>query len=211
MKRMWVLLLVMTTTEWATARPLTNAPKLAESSVAPRSSQPLRNARTVTPASKFSSVMTLGMDLRAERDQEQSTLPRAWPTMALGLGWKPWMGLLEYSTFTESSGNATLNVERKVETLLLWGQWSVREDAWNIEPYFGLGLGGYRSSAELDLYGQRTGAGSQWIEHAAGAVGLRWTSISPVYASIEGRVHMNRELDPNPTLSALFKLGFILE
>lgn len=227
MNKAWILwLLMILGSEMALAQMPQNAQKrppsnsatnsvakpVASPASAVRSTLPRpQNKRLVESTSKWSSVMTLGMDLRAERDQEQSTLPRIWPSIALGLGWKPWMGLLEYSTFTESSGNATLNIERKVETLLLWGQWSVREENWVIEPYFGLGLGGYRTSAELDLYGQRVGANSQWIEHAAGAMGLRWTSVSPVYASIEGRVHMNRELDPNPTLSALLRIGFILE
>lgn len=166
--------------------------------------------KTRIKKSDFTGVMTIGVDMRAERDQQQTTLPRTWPTLSLGVGLKPWMGLIEYASFTENSGNETLNVDRKAETLLLWGQWTA-EDSWAIQPYMGLGLGGYRTSADMNLYSERVSAQGKWIEHAAAAVGLRWASITPLYISTEGRVHMNRQLDPNPTLSLVFKIGFILE
>lgn len=159
---------------------------------------------------QFTGHVALGMDMRGERNQDQSTLPRTWPTLSLGVGLRPWTGVLEYASFTENSGNSALNVQRKVETLLIWGQWSA-EETWALEPYMAVGLGGYRSSAELALYSQKVTPQSRWIEHAAAALGFRLVNVSPILLAVEGRIHMNRELDPSPTLSGMLKLGFIIE
>lgn len=153
---------------------------------------------TPVPKRDFTALVSVGLDMRGERDQQQSTIPRSWPTLTLGLGLKPWMGLLEYASFSENSGNNALNVQRKVETLLLWGHWSPDEE-WLVQPYMGIGFGGYRTSAEMTLYSQRTGSQGKWIEHGAGALGLRLAKLSPFLLAVEGRVHMNRELDPSPT------------
>lgn len=162
------------------------------------------------PIREFTATVSLGLDMRGERDQKQSTVPRAWPTLSLGVGVKPWLALLEYASFSENSGNNALNVQRKVESLLLWGQWAPDEN-WVVQPYFGLGFGGYRTSAELTLYSEKNSTQGKWIEHGAGALGLRLMKLSPFLVAVEGRVHMNRELDPSPTLSGMLKLGFILE
>lgn len=170
----------------------------------------LRRARLEAQKKTFISLVALGVDMRAERDQQQSTTPRSWPSLTLGVGLKPWMGLLEYSSFTERSGNNALNVQRKVETVLLWGQWSAEEN-WSLQPYMALGFGGYRTSAELTLYSNKGGSQGRWIEHGAAALGIRFSRLSPIFLAAEGRVHMNRELDPNPTLSGMLKVGFVLE
>lgn len=159
---------------------------------------------------QFTAMMSLGIDYRSERDQEQSLSARSWPTLAMGFGLKPWMGILEYGNYNESSGNSTLNVTRKVETVLFWAQWT-SADLWRLQPYVALGLGGYRSSGELNLYGENVATKSNWIEHGAGAIGVRWAKMNPVFFAAEGRVHLNREMDPNPAVSGMFKLGFILE
>lgn len=178
---------------------------------APVADAPSRRVRPEpAPTRDFSALVSLGLDMRGERDQAQSTIPRSWPTLTLGVGMKPWMALLEYASFSENSGNNALNVQRKVETLLLWGHWSPDED-WIVQPYMGIGFGGYRTSAEMTLYSQRQGAQGKWIEHGAGALGLRLAKLSPFLLAVEGRVHMNRELDPSPTLSGMLKIGFILE
>lgn len=166
--------------------------------------------RAAAPQRDFTALVSVGLDMRGERDQQQSTIPRSWPTLTLGLGVKPWMGLLEYASFSENSGNNALNVQRKVETLLLWGHWAPDEE-WVVQPYMGIGFGGYRTSAEMTLYSERTGSQGKWIEHGAGALGLRLAQLSPFLLAVEGRVHMNRELDPSPTLSGMLKIGFILE
>lgn len=170
-------------------------------------------ARRPAPEAKrdFTALVSLGLDLRGERDQQQSTIPRSWPTLTLGLGLKPWLALLEYASFSENSGNNALNVQRKVETLMLWGQWAPDEEDWIVQPYMGVGFGGYRTSADMTLYSERASAQGKWIENGAAALGLRLAKLSPFLLAVEGRVHMNRELDPSPTLSGMIKLGFILE
>lgn len=169
-----------------------------------------RRMKTQAAKSEFTGMVSVGLDMRGERDQKQSTTPRSWPTLTIGAGLKPWMALFEYASFTENSGNNALNVERKVETVLVWGQWST-DEAWVVQPYMAVGIGGYRTSAEMTLYSQKTASQGKWIEHGAGALGLRLSRLSPFLLAVEGRVHMNRELDPSPTISGMLKMGFILE
>lgn len=169
-----------------------------------------RRLKSKIAKNEFTGLVSVGLDMRGERDQNQSTTPRSWPTLTIGAGLKPWMALLEYASFSENSGNNALNVQRKVETLLLWGQWST-DEAWVVQPYMAVGFGGYRTSAEMTLYTQKTASQGKWIEHGAGALGLRFSKLSPFLLAVEGRVHMNRELDPSPTLSGMLKMGFILE
>lgn len=161
-------------------------------------------------SSKFTAMMGYGLDARAERDQEQSVLPRYWHSIVLGAGYKPWMGLFEYSTFNEASGNDTLSVTRKTETALLWLQWHT-EDAWAFRPYIGLGLGGYREVTDSTFYADTRTDQSEWAEHIAGAIGLRWATVSPMWLSIEGRLHSNKYLDPSPMLGLLLRIGLVLE
>ena len=160
--------------------------------------------------SNFTAMMGYGMDARAERDQNQNVLPRAWHSIMLGAGYKPWMGLFEYAAFNESSGNETLSVARKTETALLWVHWQ-SEDAWQLRPYVGLGLGVYRESTDSTFYADTRTDQSSWTEHVAGAIGIRWAQVTPVWFSLEGRVHSNKYLDPSPMLSGLFRIGIVLE
>ncbi len=155
-------------------------------------------------------MMGYGVDARAERDQQQSVLPRYWNSIILGAGHKPWLGLFEYSTFSENSGNETLSVSRKTETALLWVQWHT-EDEWDFRPFVGLGLGGYREVTDSTFYTDTRVDQGAWTDHVAGTMGLRWARLSPVWLSIEGRVHSNKYLDPSPMLSALLRIGFVIE
>lgn len=158
----------------------------------------------------FTAVMGYGLDARAERDQGQNTLTRGWHSLMFGAGLDSWLGIFEYSTFTEASGNSTLNVSRKSETALIWAQFHAK-DMGLFDPYIGIGLGGYRDSTESTLYEQVRQDQSAWTEHVGAALGVRWSAISPIWVSLEGRIHSNRYLDPSPMLSALLRVGFVLE
>lgn len=155
-------------------------------------------------------MMGYGFDARAERDQNQNTLARGWHSVVFGAGYKPWMLSFEYSTFTESSGNETLSVSRKTETALLWFQWHTTDD-WYFKPYIGMGLGGYREGTDSTFYSDIRADQSAWTDHLSGALGLRWAQVTPMWVSLEGRIHSNRYLDPSPMLSALLRIGFVIE
>lgn len=158
----------------------------------------------------FTAVMGYGLDARAERDQGQNTLTRSWHSLMFGAGLDNWLGIFEYSTFTEASGNSTLSVSRKSETALIWAQFHAK-DMGLFDPYIGIGFGGYRDSTESTLYEQVRQDQSAWTEHVGAALGVRWSAISPIWVSIEGRIHSNKYLDPSPMLSALLRIGFVLE
>lgn len=165
------------------------------------------------PASADSDVIAMmgyGLDARAERDQNQNTLARGWHSVIFGAGYKPWMLSFEYSTFSESSGNDTLSVARKTETALLWFHMHT-QDEWAFRPYIGVGLGGYREGTDSTFYMENREDQSAWTEHVAGSMGLRWAQVAPLWVSLEGRIHSNRYLDPSPMLSALLRIGFVIE
>ena len=157
----------------------------------------------------FTAMMGYGAEARAERTQDQNIAARGWQSIILGAGVKPWLGLFEYSAFSERSGNDTLAVLRKSETALLWVQWHT-EDEWTFRPYIGLGLGGARDVTDSTFYSTTRVDQSAWTEHVSAAIGLRWAGASPVWVSLEGRIHSNKYLDPSPMLSALLRIGFVV-
>lgn len=108
--------------------------------------------------------MGYGLDARGERSQDQSVLARPYHSVVLGFARGPWLTSLEYGTFSESSGNETLSVERQAETVLWWNSWRA-EDLRIVQPYMGLGVGASRDKAESLLFSNRRtalsmGAGS---------------------------------------------------
>lgn len=162
-------------------------------------------------AHDYFGLMSLGLDLRMERDQEQGTQVRSSPSISLGLGYKHYLGLIEYSQSQDNTGgNATLDVSHSSETAMLWGQLHT-EDEWKFRPFFGFGLGAYRESATSEFYQQSQTDQGAWRDIYGAAFGFRWAGYSPFWLSIEGRVLINQNFDPNPTVAGLVRIGFVLE
>ena len=166
---------------------------------------------TSDSSSKIFGVMTLGLDARNERGQDQDSVIRQSPSISMGLGQKPFLGLLEYTRYEDGQGgNQTLSVRRQAETAMAWFQWHA-DEAWAFRPFIGLGLGAHREAAETRLYNALRRDEGAWNEAGAGSFGLRLAAFSPVWLSLEGRLLFTSEMDPNPTVGGVLRFGFVME
>jgi len=152
-------------------------------------------------------LLLAGYDTRFERAEDQSTKANSAVNDAFGLTYDHWIGLIEYASFTGSSGNASLSFNRQLESALAWVYWRPL-DSTLLSPYVGAGLGGIRQSVTTTLYGDSDQDRGTWDLTGAGAFGLRLFPRSVFWLSLEGRVYKNPYIDPDPQLGALLRLGF---
>lgn len=175
------------------------------------SSIPLDKISPAKGERRVFAVMTLGLDVRGELDEEQNSVFRQKPAMAMGLGYASWLGLLEYGQLTgDPVGNSALSLRKISEDVMLWGQW-IAEENWTFKPFFGFGLGAQRESAETKLYQSIRRDDGVWRELYGAAFGIRLADLSPLWISLEGRVLYGQGLEPSPTVGGMLRFGFVLE
>src|SRR5690606_3017959 len=122
--------------------------------------------------------------------------------LALGLSYERHLWTLEYSSFSESSGNATFGVERRFQDALAW----YRYRWFNIKDLHGtagVGAGAYFERVTSEFYDQVSIAesGPQWS--TAVGLGLEYQPLDYISFMLEGRLIAGQNLDPNPNPSLL--------
>lgn len=158
--------------------------------------------------SAWSPVLQLGLDMRFERDEDQTTKMRSIPGFAVGLLHDHWLGEFEYASFSQSTGNSSLAVKRQSDTALLWLYWQAL-DGQTIAPYLGGAIGALHDTVETSLYDDSERDQSPWNFMTAGALGLRLFPKSIFWLSIEGRLYKSARLDPDPQLGTVARVGFV--
>ncbi|MGZ3744334.1 MAG: hypothetical protein ACXVB1_10995 [Pseudobdellovibrionaceae bacterium] len=152
-------------------------------------------------------VLPLGLEFRFEREESQQMADRRPLNLALG-GRKGSSSLLfEYSSFTETTGNVTLSLERTHQEYSFW--WKEKfMDFEFMEAFFSAGLGGYEEklTTSLAMSGSTTDTSALQALGGAGA-GLQTLVFKYVLLSIEGRFIAGKNFDPNPQASFLLRLG----
>ncbi|MEZ0392342.1 MAG: hypothetical protein ACAH59_09015 [Pseudobdellovibrionaceae bacterium] len=151
-------------------------------------------------------MLAAGPEWRPEKDLENKTSIHTLSNYALGAGFRDYLFILEKSSFEESSGNAALNVERRLESIMLWGEW--RAPAWKaFVPYLGGGLGAYQEIVKTNLPPAPSTTRETSHKMLTGLnFGLQ-LEIPILWLSLEGRLLFGDELDPQPTLGALARVG----
>ena len=153
-------------------------------------------------------VFQLGFDSRFERDESQTIVQRSFMSYAAGYIYSNWIFEGEYGSFGTSSGNATLSVDRKTESLLLWTYWQAL-DFRHFAPYVGGAMGGIRDTVQTQFLGSSEADESPWNLTIAGAFGVRFLQRTHFWLSIETRLYKNTHLDPDPQFGALLRLGAV--
>lgn len=150
-------------------------------------------------------MLAYGSELRPEKDVDANFQEHILTNFAVGYGFDQYVFILESAQFQEASGNATLRVERTLQDYMLWGQY--RAIAWNrLVPFLGLGAGVYQETVVTNLLGLSTTdkTPNKFLSGVSFGFG---TELPVVWFSLEARVLFGDELDRNPTLGGLARIG----
>lgn len=173
-------------------------------SVSAAETKKLKSAQK-TEATNYHFMLAYGSQYRPERDVNKDFSQHFFSQMALGAGFDRWIFILERADFKESSGNATLSLERSYHDYLLWAQYSVYEHQ-ILNAYAGAGLGAYQEQVTTNFSGQKSTGSSQYKLLTSGSLGLR-AHVSIFFAAIEARVLLGDELDQQPGFGAVLRAG----
>jgi hypothetical protein len=149
-----------------------------------------------------------GADVRFERDEDQMIRNRTLFNFSGGVVRENWIGEVEYASFSTSSGNASLSVDRRFESVLTWLYWQAL-DFDSLAPYLGGGIGAIRETVKTTLLGMTEADESPWSFTTAAALGVRLFPRSNFWLSGEGRLYKNPRLDPDPEFGAIFRVGWV--
>lgn len=155
--------------------------------------------------SDYHFLLAFGSQYRPERDVNKDFAQHFYSQMALGAGFNRWMFVFERADFSESSGNATLNVERTYHDYLLWAQYSVYEYS-ILNAFAGGGAGVYQEKVTTNFAGQSSSGKTSYKLLTSAALGLR-ANVSVLFASLEARIFLGDELDQQPGFGAVLRAG----
>lgn len=150
-------------------------------------------------------LFAYGTELRPEMDVDSNFQNHYLKNYALGYGFGQYVLIVESAQFQESAGNSTLSVERTFQDYMIWGQY--RDLVWHrLVPFLGAGAGIYQETIVTKFYSQpTTDAGPNKF---LGGVSFGVTTDLPlIWLSIEARILFGDELDRNPTVGGLARIG----
>ncbi len=181
-----------------------------------------QESRLKTPQSNPESSLQLypvGMELRYERNNEQDFQTNTFWNYAFAYQRANLSALFEYSNYTESSGNSTTSIDHTHQELTLWGRWHFLTTKKELLPlqisiYGGLGVGAYQDEVKTTFMGtsQNDKSGTKVLTGLSLGSDLRYSFTKDVgaIAAIEGRTLFSSDFDPNPTFSAVARLGIFI-
>jgi hypothetical protein len=151
-------------------------------------------------------MVSFGREFRPEKDAEANFTDQKLAHYSLGLGYRRSLFILEKASFEESSGNASLRVDRKLENLMLWGLWQ-GEKWYSMSSFAGLGLGAYKEVVTTHLSGAESRTNQTRDQMlGGGAFGIAF-QLPLVWISVEARMLFGDRLNPQPSLGALGRIG----
>lgn len=154
----------------------------------------------------WGAMILAGAELRGERDVNANYMGLTYRNLAAGVRYRQWNFLIESAKFSQTSGNATLSVEKKVQDILAWTYW-VSEPSWHrISPMMGAGIGAYQIKVNTTLSGTETADSTTWKVMGGASAGFK-LDLPVLWVSLEARLLVGDEFDPQPTLSGLARLG----
>lgn len=162
-------------------------------------------------------LYVLDFEMRYEKGSDLEWAERKPLNFAVAVQMKQFDFVMEYAQFSQSSGNATLSIDRKHQEILAWGRWHFLDKKFSearVSLYGGLGVGGYEQEVTTSTPGssQVDKGGMKWMSGAS--VGVE-TQV-PIAGSfgfvgaLEGRVFTAADFDPNPLGSGVLRLGLFL-
>jgi hypothetical protein len=162
-------------------------------------------------------IFLLNFEMRYERDASQDFVERQPLNFGVAIHDGAWSGLLEYSRYSEDSGNATSMISRTHEEGVLWGRyhfWRIPNSSGTLEfnMYGGVALGGYQEKVTTTLMGSSQTDNGTFKFMSGLAAGIEFSALLPnkkfgVVADLEGRALASSDFDPNPLWGAVFRFG----
>ncbi|HWU43433.1 MAG TPA: hypothetical protein VN132_08345 [Bdellovibrio sp.] len=159
----------------------------------------------------------VGLEIRTVRDIDNQISSKSFWNFSFAYRHVNLSALFEYSQYGDSSGNPTSSVDFTHQELMLWGRWhfwQFKEDAVSGSLYGGLGLGAYKDKVKTTLMGtSRTDESDARVVSGLGLGGdlsLDLNRDCALIAAVEGRGLFASDFDPNPTVSGVLRLGFLL-
>lgn len=126
--------------------------------------------------------------------------------------------LFDYSRFSEKTGNSVSSIDREHHEYVIWYQYSwfqrAHSDfAWGI--YNGIGAGTYEEQITTSFNGDSRLDRSGYKFLSSLSMGIKGAfAFNPKYAlvgSLEGRVLLATDFDPNPNFGAILRLGLNIQ
>lgn len=159
----------------------------------------------------------LDFEMRYEKGSDLEWAERKPLNLAVAVQIKQFDFVMEYAQFTQSSGNATLSIDRKHQEILAWGRWHFLDkkiSEGRMSMYGGLGFGGYEEEVTTVTPGssQSDKGGMKWMSGASVGVETQMLIASSFgfVGALEGRLFTAADFDPNPLGSGVVRLGFFL-
>jgi hypothetical protein len=159
----------------------------------------------------------LDFEMRYEKSTDLEWTERKPLNFAVAVQIKKFDFVMEYASFTQSTGNATLSIDRNHQEVVAWGRWHFLNKKFSqthVSMYGGLGLGGYEEEVTTSAPGSSMSdkGGMQWMSGLSAGVELQtpFTSSLGFVGALEGRVLTAADFDPNPLGSGVVRLGFFL-
>jgi hypothetical protein len=146
------------------------------------------------------------MQFRLERSANQRATDRDLQSIRIGGYRGEWGLLLDYGAFLEQTGGSYIAIDRRYQEALLWGHW--RSAQFEIaQPYFGLGLGAYRESAQTHFAGEVESQYGSLRPLAGLGAGVRWVFWKFVLVETEMRFTFGDGFSPNPQIGGVVQAG----
>jgi hypothetical protein len=151
-------------------------------------------------------MASFGQELKYEKDENSNLTERQLKAYSVGLGFDRLYYILDYSFFTVASGENSLIIDRKVESLMLWGQWYSDIKKYYLNPYLSVGLGGSQEVINTTLLGVLTSDRSRTHNTIGAAAGIK-LDVPCLWVSSELRLIYSEKWDPNPSVAWFSRLG----
>lgn len=160
----------------------------------------------------------LDFEMRYEKGSDLEWVERKPLNFAVAFQVKQFDFVMEYASFSQSSGNATLSIDRDHKEVLAWGRWHFVDKNYSesrVSLYGGLGFGGYEEEVTTSTPGssQADKGGMKFMSGLSAGVEMQvpftGTSFGFVGA-VEGRLLTSADFEPNPLGSGVLRLGLFL-
>lgn len=152
-------------------------------------------------------LFVLNAEMRFERDSNQQILDRRPLNFAGGVSRGNSNYSMEYASFSEKTGNATLSIDRGHQEFSFW--WKENLIHFEMaELFLGAGVGAYQEKVTTRLIGNKDVTDSGDLQEMAGlSAGVQRKFAGYILVSLEGRALLGRNMDPNPQGSVVARLG----
>ncbi len=160
---------------------------------------------TVSAEKNRKFLLSTGTEGRLDQSLEKENSVQRFSNDSLGIQMGSTQIILENSQFEEVSGNATLSVRRRFQDYMTWLSYNPSISSWS-SIFAGGGLGAYQNSVDTSLSGTMRTNNSSWKALAGLNFGIT-AYVSIVFASLEMRAFLGDELDRQPQIAGVARVG----